>query len=181
MLLEKYKESWIEDFNQIRKVINEELQNLNVSIEHIGSTSIPGLAAKPIIDIDVVFAENINFAAIKMRLEKIGYYHNGDQGIPDRDVFKRDKKAPKHAVLDFINHHLYVCPVHSKELEKHILFRDYLVSNEETRVEYQYIKYKIAEEANQERKKYAQLKEVKAEKFIDSIIAKALIEKKTIH
>jgi GrpB-like predicted nucleotidyltransferase (UPF0157 family) len=179
MLLEEYKESWIEDFNQIREVINKELLNLKVSIEHIGSTSVPGLAAKPIIDIDVVFAEHAEFEEIKKRLEKIGYHHNGNQGITDREVFKRNIAAARHIVLDFINHHLYVCPINSKELQKHILFRDYLVSNEEARAEYQHLKYQIAEEANQERKKYAQLKEMKAEKFIDIIISKAIIRKTT--
>jgi GrpB-like predicted nucleotidyltransferase (UPF0157 family) len=177
MLIQEYKESWVEDFNEIKKVITEALVNLPVSIEHIGSTAIPQLAAKPIIDIDIVYPENAAFDELKIRLEKIGYYHAGNQGIPDREVFKRDNTAGKHKVLDFIAHHLYACPADSEELQRHILFRDYLIKIDEARVQYQNLKYEIAEEAHQDRKKYAQLKEVKAKEFVNSIIAKAKREK----
>lgn len=173
MLIHEYKISWIEDFHKIKKEINEALINIKVSVEHIGSTSIPLLAAKPIIDIDIVYDKNVAFDEIKIRLEKIGYYHNGNQGIPNREVFKRDKTTDKHKVLDFIVHHLYVCPTDSEEFKRHILFRDYLIANEKARVRYQNLKYEIAAEVNQDRKKYAQLKEVKARKFINTIIAKA--------
>ncbi len=179
MLLQEYKESWIEDFTELQKVINEALINLPVSTEHVGSTSIPLLAAKPIIDIDIVYAENAAFDEIKIRLEKIGYYLAGNQGIPGREVLKRDKTAGKHNVLDFIAHHLYACPVNSEELQRHILFRDYLIENEEARVQYQMLKYEIAAEAKHDRKKYAQLKEVKATAFVNRIIAKAKREKTT--
>ncbi|MDN5202796.1 GrpB family protein [Fulvivirgaceae bacterium BMA10] len=173
MLIHKYKESWVKDFNQIRNVLHEALLDLRVSIEHIGSTAIPKLAAKQIIDIDVIHDRNTEFGEIKRRLEKIGYYHNGNQGIADREVFKRDKMIEKHEVLDFISHHLYVCPIDSKELERHILFRDYLIANEGARVQYQHLKFEMAEEVNQDRKKYTQLKEVKAKDFINNIIEKA--------
>jgi GrpB-like predicted nucleotidyltransferase (UPF0157 family) len=177
MLIREHKESWAADFNKIKKAIDEAMVNLHVSIQHIGSTSIPQLAAKPIIDIDIVYDKNAAFDEIKIRLAKIGYYCAGNQGIADREVFKRDKTAGKYKVLDFIAHHLYACPADSEELQRHILFRDYLIENEEARVQYQNLKYEIAAEANQDRKKYAQLKEVKAKEFINSIIAKAKREK----
>jgi GrpB-like predicted nucleotidyltransferase (UPF0157 family) len=177
MLLQEYKESWIADFNEIKKVITEVLLNLPVSIEHIGSTAIPQLAAKPIIDINIVYDKNAAFDELKIRLQKIGYYHAGNQGIPDREVFKRDNTTGKHNVLDFIAHHLYACPADSEELQRHILFRDYLIENEEARVLYQNLKYEIAAEADQDRKKYTHLKEVKAKEFVNSIIAKAKREK----
>jgi GrpB-like predicted nucleotidyltransferase (UPF0157 family) len=173
MLIQKYNPSWITDFNNIKNVITEALTNLNVHIEHIGSTSIPNLAAKPIIDIDIIFDTPKDFETIKSRLEKIGYYHNGNQGIPNRDVFKRDKSDAKHEILDLITHHLYVCPSDSAELQRHLLFRDYLKSNEEARIQYQNLKYALAEEANQDRKKYAALKEEKGNAFINAIIALA--------
>ncbi len=177
MLIQEYKESWIADFNQIRQIIDEALIDLKVSIEHVGSTSIPALAAKPIIDIDIVFAKNVEFDEIRLGLERIGYIHAGNQGIAEREVFKRSKTAQTHQILDFIAHHLYVCPIESKELQRHILFRDYLMANKDARVEYQNMKYEIAADANQDRKKYAQLKEVKAANFINSIIEKAKIGK----
>ncbi len=173
MLLQKYQENWVEHFNQLKKIIHQALLPLNISIEHIGSTSVPGLAAKPIIDIDIVFDTDISFDEINIKLEKLGYYHNGNQGIADRDVFKRNNKGPKHAVLDGIVHHLYVCPTHSVELQKHLVFRNYLIANSEATMHYQQLKYAIAEAANHDRKVYAQLKEIKATAFINGILKKA--------
>lgn len=175
MLLQEYKESWAENFTKLKEVISKALINLKVSIEHVGSTSIPGLAAKPIIDIDLVYDKNTAFEDIKRRLEKIGYYHNGNQGIPGREVFKRNKNT--HEVLDIIAHHLYVCPADSEELQGHILFRDYLLVNKDARALYQKLKYEIAEEAGQDRKKYAQLKETKLSDFITGIIENAKRDK----
>jgi GrpB-like predicted nucleotidyltransferase (UPF0157 family) len=173
MLIQKYTPNWKKDFNDIKNVLTEALINLNVQIEHIGSTSIPNLPAKPIIDIDIVFDTPKDFDVIKGRLEKIGYYHNGNQGIPNRDVFKRGQSDDKHDILDSIAHHLYVCKSDSEALERHILFRDYLLVNEEARIQYQNLKYALAEEAHQDRKKYAALKEEKGNAFINAIIALA--------
>jgi GrpB-like predicted nucleotidyltransferase (UPF0157 family) len=172
MLIQTYKESWIADFNAISKILVETLVNLNVSVEHIGSTSIPNLAAKPIIDVDIVFDKDTDFTEIKALLESLDYYHNGNQGIINREVFKRTKTA-NHQILDSITHHLYVCSSDSDELRRHILFRNYLIANEDARIEYQKLKYEIAAEAEQDKKKYAELKEIKAREFIDSVIKKA--------
>jgi GrpB-like predicted nucleotidyltransferase (UPF0157 family) len=179
MLIQAYNDNWIGDFNEIKEVLIEALINLKISIEHVGSTSIPQLAAKPIIDIDIVFDASIEFEDIKKGLEKIGYYHNGNQGIPNREVFKRRKMFVIRGVLDAIAHHLYVCPIDSEECQRHILFRDYLMTHEDARIQYQNIKYELAKEANQDRKKYAELKEIKAGNFINTIIEKAKIDKIT--
>jgi GrpB-like predicted nucleotidyltransferase (UPF0157 family) len=180
MLIQAYQESWKSDFIELKSVIHEALIPLSVTIEHVGSTAIHKLAAKPIIDIDIVFDKPVIFDEIKIRFEKIGYRHNGNQGIPDREVFKRAQTDIKHDVLDFIMHHLYVCPSDSEELERHILFRDYLILNEEARIQYQKLKYDIAEKSNQDRKKYAALKEVKGRSFINMIIEKAKKDKTKI-
>lgn len=173
MLIQEYRESWIDDFNTIKNVISKSLASLKVSIEHIGSTAIPTLAAKPIIDIDVVYEDVLRFDEIKTRLGQIGYDHTGNQGIANREVFKRRDMSRRHKVLDSIPHHLYVCPADSEELRRHILFRNYLIVNEEARIQYQNLKYQLAEEVGQDRKKYAEAKEVKAKAFVDAIIAKA--------
>ncbi len=170
MLIQQYKESWPADFIAISKILKEVLLDLNITFEHIGSTSIPGLAAKPIIDIDIVYNLPDEFEKIRSELEKIGYYHNGNQGIVDREVFKRNNTANKYPILDSIAHHLYFCPANSKELQRHILFRDHLLKNETARIQYQAMKYEIAESAEQDRKKYAQLKEIKTSSFINRII-----------
>jgi GrpB-like predicted nucleotidyltransferase (UPF0157 family) len=177
MLLQNYQESWANDFKEIKKVLEEALFKRGVSIIHIGSTSIPGLAAKPVIDIDIVYGPGVDFNEVKDGLERVGYYHNGDQGIKGREVFKRGPLAIKHKLLDTIRHHLYVCPAHSVEWDRHLLFRNFLVENERERQQYQEIKRQIAEKAKQDGKKYAQLKEVEAREFIQSIIERAKRER----
>lgn len=173
MLLQHYQKRWVDDFEKIKKVTEEALVNIDVSIVHIGSTSVPNLAAKPIIDIDVVYGAGPAFEEVKFGLERKGYYHNGNQGIEEREVFKRTDSAKKHEILDFIPHHLYVCPFASEEFHRHLLFKNFLIENEEERQLYQKIKMQIAEEAKQDAKKYAHLKEVFAKDFIYSIIERA--------
>ena len=145
------------------------LTGIKYCIEHVGSTSVPHLDSKPIIDIDIIYPDPSDFQKITSGLEKLGYYHNGNQGIQDREVFKRDGKLTN-GVLDTIKHHLYVCPIDSKALERHILSRNYLRKNEWARLKYQQMKYELAEKANQDRRTYATLKEVYINDFIDSII-----------
>jgi GrpB-like predicted nucleotidyltransferase (UPF0157 family) len=173
MLLLAHQESWAEDFRKIKKVLCISLKGLDVDVEHIGSTSINQIVAKPIIDIDIVFNPNVRFGEIERRLSELNYTHNGDQGIKDREAFKRIKSEEQHGVLDSISHHLYVCPSQSLELKRHLSLRDYLNENESARKEYERIKIQIAEEANQDRKVYAKLKETRAREFIESILKKA--------
>ena len=170
MLIEKYSPDWPRFFKDIKREIENALYGIEYNIEHIGSTSVPYLDAKPIIDIDIIYSTQADFLRIKAGLEKAGYYHNGDQGIKDREVFKRDGQSVNE-ILDSVKHHLYVCPVNSQALERHLLSRDYLKKNNWARLEYQQMKYELAEKANQNRKRYAELKELKINSFIDRIIA----------
>jgi len=128
MLIQDYKESWKDHFVQIKNVLDVALIDLDVTIEHVGSTSVPGLAAKPIIDIDIACAKKVNFEAVRESLASIGYTHKGDFGIPNREVFKRDFFLEKHYLLDAITHHLYVCLYGSEELKRHLQFRDFLIN-----------------------------------------------------
>lgn len=176
MILEKYSSNWINNFTAIKREIENALDGLTCTIEHVGSTSVPNLDSKPIIDIDIIYSKQLSFEKIKSELERTGYYHNGNQGIEDRDVFKRDGKLTNE-ILDTIKHHLYVCPIDSKALERHILSRNFLRKNDWARIKYQQMKYEVAEKANQDRKIYAALKELNINDFIDSIIE----EEKRMH
>jgi GrpB-like predicted nucleotidyltransferase (UPF0157 family) len=169
MLLQKYSTSWINDFTALKSEIEIALKGIACTVEHVGSTAVPNLDSKPVIDIDIVFSKQEDFEKIKSALEIIGYYHNGNQGIEDRDVFKRNGKQ-SNEISDTIRHHLYACPVHSKALERHILFRNFLQKNEWARIQYQQLKYELAEKANQDQKVYAALKELHVNDFIDSTI-----------
>jgi len=175
MILHKYNPSWILDFNKVKEKIVGALWPIKVSILHVGSTSVPGLSAKPIIDIDLVFCSNIGFEEIKNGLEKIGYFHNGNQGIDNREVFKRKKVINLDNILDVVNHHLYACPEGSKELERHLLFKDYLITNAEACIQYERLKFELAQEARQDPKTYALLKEIKGKEFINDCISKSKI------
>jgi GrpB-like predicted nucleotidyltransferase (UPF0157 family) len=172
MLLQPYNTEWASHFEAIKIQLNNALKGVSFYIEHVGSTAVPGLAAKPIIDIDIIYPSASEFAKIKFALLEIGYYHNGNQGIEDREVFKRSGVIAN-AVLDKIMHHLYVCPIGSKALERHLLFRDCLRNNESAREQYQEIKYRLAEESGQHRKVYAELKELFVNDFIDKLIYRA--------
>ena len=170
MVIQKYTSKWPQQFENLKQLLHNALVGHYIRIEHIGSTSVPGLASKPIIDIDIVYDLPTDFNILKKQLTSIGYYHNGDQGIPKREVFKRQKPSLKHPILDNIKHHLYACPIDSEELQRHLLFRDRLRTDKSARVAYQQLKFELAEEAAQDAKTYALLKEERARAFILSCI-----------
>jgi GrpB-like predicted nucleotidyltransferase (UPF0157 family) len=153
----------------IKSLLLEKLMEIPLTIEHVGSTAVPGLRAKPIIDVDLAYKNSKDFARIKKRLEQIGYYHNGDQGIPGREAFIRPDKSSTDT-LDTIPHHLYVCREDNAEFRRHISFRNYLSKNEWARSEYQDLKMKIARKAAQNHSKYAELKEIEARTFVERVL-----------
>lgn len=173
LVITYYQPKWVEDFKAIETALRPALLGENTYPEHVGSTAIPGMMAKPIIDIDLVFQHPAKFKEIKKALLTLGYRHKGDQGIPGREVFKR-ARGEAHPVLDDIHHHLYVCQADSIELARHLLFRDYLRKNAEARHEYIQLKCRLALRAGGKRRKYAELKELKARKFVEQCLAKAV-------
>lgn len=166
MLIHPYNPNWIDQFKAIKAAIESRFHGVDCRIEHVGSTAVPGLAAKPIIDIDIAYRNMSNFKKIKIVLEQLDYRHHGDQGIKHREVFKRAGNN-RHEILDGIRHHLYVCHENSEPFKEHIRFRDLLRRNEEVRQSYQNLKYKLADEAGQDRKVYARLKE--EARFLDDL------------
>jgi GrpB-like predicted nucleotidyltransferase (UPF0157 family) len=132
-----WQKEWPGEFAKIKRELDEVLSDTVISIEHVGSTSVEGLAAKPIIDMDIVIEES-KFEAVKERLASIGYIHNGDQGIPTREAFKYIGKD------HLMKHHLYVCPRNSPELHRHLALRDCLRVNPDLRDKYSNIKFEMA-------------------------------------
>ena len=121
-----YDEHWTRDFCEIKSEIQEALDQLALVIEHVGSTSVHGLSAKPIIDIDVVIKDYSMLDAVISALERIDYHHEGNLGIAGREAFKYEGKT--------------YCPRDSEELKRHIAFREYLRSHPEAVCEYSRIK-----------------------------------------
>jgi GrpB-like predicted nucleotidyltransferase (UPF0157 family) len=173
MLLSPYQFSWPNDFLKLKEIFISNIHTQDVIIEHVGSTSIENLSAKPIIDIDIAYEHNSTFYQIKADLEKIGYYHNGNQGIEGREVFKRNIVSKLNSILDSIPHHLYLCHFKNDEYIRHIVFRDYLRANTDARIEYERLKTSIAANSNHDKKQYALLKEDLAKPFVEKIISKA--------
>jgi GrpB-like predicted nucleotidyltransferase (UPF0157 family) len=169
VLIQKYNPNWIVDYHKLKDEIGNALIGIPFSMEHVGSTAVPNLDSKPIIDMDIIYNDQSQFEKIKQGLEKIGYAHFGNQEIEGREVFKRNAICTNE-ILDSIKHHLYVCPHTSKALERHILSRNFLRKNDWAKLEYQKMKYHLAEKANQDRKIYAALKEIHLNNFIDSIV-----------
>lgn len=170
MLLQPYNPTWPDHFKQISAILHKAAGEHLSAIHHIGSTAVPGLAAKPIIDIDMEYPLEGAFEPIVSALENIGYYHNGDQDIPGREVFKRQLSAWPHPVLDAIPHHLYVCRSDSRELHRHLRFRDRLRSDEAVRTAYENIKHEVAILSGQERKAYAEIKQIRSQELVDSVV-----------
>ena len=133
-----YDRAWKSDFEAIKREIEGAVGDLIIGIEHVGSTSVEGMSAKPCIDIDVIINDYSSFAAVVGGLKSIGYIHEGDLGIKDREAFKYTEKT------HLMTHHLYVCPKSSEELRRHIGFRDFLRSNPEAVKKYSLIKEKAA-------------------------------------
>lgn len=133
-----YDVAWQSAFEKIKVEIEEAIGNLVIGIEHVGSTSVAGMSAKPYIDIDVIIKDYSVFAAVVDGFKAIGYIHEADLGIKDREAFKYTDKPY------LMTHHLYVCPQYSEELHRHITFRDFLRSNPEAVKKYSLIKEKAA-------------------------------------
>ena len=134
-----YDATWKSDFETIRRELEAAIGDLILGIEHVGSTSVEGMSAKPCIDIDVVIRDYTVFDVVVEKLAAIGYIHEGDLGIRDREAFKYDSKP------HLQKHHLYVCPQASEELHRHLTFRDYLRSHPEAIRQYSAIKEQAAQ------------------------------------
>jgi len=134
-----YDKAWKSAFEAIKSEIEKAVGHLIIGIEHVGSTSVEGMSAKPCIDIDVIIRDYSLFGAVVQGLHAIGYIHEGNLGIEDREAFRYSDKP------HLMNHHLYVCPQHSRELRRHITFRNFLRSNPEAARRYSLTKETAAQ------------------------------------
>ena len=137
VVVEKWNPKWKDEFERIVDSLGKDVIYNSIKIEHVGSTSVEGLSAKPIIDLDIVI-ENNKFEIIKRLLNDKGYKHEGDLGIEGREAFSYSGKE------ELMTHHLYVCTKDSEELFKHITFRDFLKNNSALASEYSKVKEQAA-------------------------------------
>ncbi len=151
---------WKNEFLKIKAMIVDCAGDLIIGVEHVGSTAVEGLASKPIIDIDVVIDSYNVFPAVKDRLSKIGFEHEGNLGIEGREAFKRT------FMDDFMPYHMYVCPKDGKGHLEHIAFRDYLRDHPEAVKAYGELKVRLAEQFRTDITSYVNAKH----EFVQSIL-----------
>ncbi len=163
VVVQPYNEAWLQNFTDIKAEIQGALGELALEIEHVGSTSVQGLSAKPIIDIDVVIKDESVLGDVILALQQIGYRHEGNLGIVGREAFKYDGKE------HLQKHHLYVCPQDSEELKRHKAFRDYLRSHPEAVREYGHIKEEGAKLYPYDMEKYIEHKSPFIERVYNTI------------
>jgi GrpB-like predicted nucleotidyltransferase (UPF0157 family) len=131
-----YDEEWPRRFNMLRERIWPVVADIALRIEHVGSTSVPGLAAKPIIDMTVVVARRADVGPAIARLAALGYVHRGNLGIEDRDAFDHPS--------DLARHNLYLCPEGTIGVVNQVTVRDYLRAHPGVAREYGELKKQLA-------------------------------------
>lgn len=171
MLPRDYDAQWATEFAEIRDVLWPRLEPNLVEIHHVGSTAIPGMFAKPILDIDIEISDCSIFEKITEALKSLGYQYEGDLGIPDRHAFRKISPLVPYTgpARIWMEQHVYVCPATSTELRRHLHFRDRLRSDEELRVRYRKLKEDCLEHCDGSRKVYQSLREANGAAFFAEV------------
>lgn len=156
---------WEEVFIEEKRRIKEKIGDIVLDIEHVGSTSIKTICAKPIIDIGISIRKyEDGFECVKP-LENLGYLYKGECGVPGRHYFRTNN--------DIVKFHISMFPVTSEEWKDHILFRDYLNQNPDVARKYEELKFKLMNEFAGDRVRYTESKDP----FIKKVLEKARKEK----
>lgn len=161
-----YDPTWPQQFAIESAKIQEVLGENCITMHHIGSTSVPSLSAKPIIDI-IPVVKNLTDLNV-LGLESIGYVNRGELGMPFRVYMY--KGAPQHT------HHLHIWEQGNPEIEKHLLFRDYLINDNLAKQQYAELKSKLADQYRNEHRAYTTAKD----QFIKDLIYKTGFDGLTI-
>jgi GrpB-like predicted nucleotidyltransferase (UPF0157 family) len=135
VVVEDYDPRWVEQFATAGSQIHEALGRLIVSIEHVGSTAVPGLPAKPVIDIDALLQDTAEEAGYVPALEKLGYR------LVLREPWWYGHRMLVSSTEDV---HLHLWPEGAPEPLRHRLFRDWLRSHPEDRELYASTKRRLA-------------------------------------
>ncbi|MBD3208477.1 MAG: GrpB family protein [Candidatus Nealsonbacteria bacterium] len=160
--LSPYNPRWKKLYEQERKRIVSVIGGHILDIQHVGSTSIPGVKAKPIIDIAIGVRDLKTGRNCIKPLEELGYEYKHDAGIKGRHFFAKGSEKNR-------TYYVHVEKLNGQLWKNHILFRDYLRAHKQAVREYNKIKEGLAEKYKDDRDSYS------AEKnsFIEEIIRKA--------
>lgn len=155
-----YDTRWPLWFEEIRARLTPYVAGF--AVEHVGSTAVPGLAAKPIIDVDIVVPSPDLVPVAIGRLAEAGYRHEGDQGIAGREAFALPPDAVHY-------HHLYVVVEGNKAHRDHVLLRDHLRADAGDRGRYAARKRELAHLLTTDRAAYVDGKGA----LVEELVAKA--------
>ncbi|KIY03458.1 uncharacterized protein Z520_00149 [Fonsecaea multimorphosa CBS 102226] len=129
VVVEEYNPEWALQFQQIKRELQDVLREVKyIGIEHVGSTSVPGLAAKPVIDVSIISSGADVNAAIHALTSKGGYVYRGEMGIPDRHAFEKPGASPAR--------HLYVSVEGCQSIRNQLGVRDICRKNPAVRDAY---------------------------------------------
>ena len=131
-----YSVDWVSMFIEESKKLNHIFGNEIIEMHHIGSTSVQGLKAKPIIDIMPVVKDINVVDKFNDEMKSIGYEPKGENGLPGRRYFQKGG--------DNRTHHVHIYEVGSYRIERHLAFRDYLRSHPVVKKSYGDLKEKLA-------------------------------------
>ncbi len=159
-----YNPKWADQFALLKKELSEKLNELNPLIEHIGSTSVVGLGAKPVIDISLGIKDESSFDRVVelMKGYPYIYYEVYNSAMPNRRLFLRLKNEtdknlfpelftadciiPHDKINEYRLAHVHVWQYGSPDWDRHIAFREYLKSHPTIRKEYEDIKRKLSKQ-----------------------------------
>ncbi|MBV8251291.1 MAG: GrpB family protein [Chitinophaga sp.] len=141
-----YDPQWPEQFQALKEIYLQRLQALYPRIEHVGSTSVPGLPAKPILDIDIIISSAAQLPIVTSALESLGYTFRGDLGIKDRYAYGITSAYTPDTGDQTLRpkHNLYCCVDGSVSLRNHLLVRDTLRADAQLRNAYGQLKETLA-------------------------------------
>ncbi|MEH2059115.1 MAG: GrpB family protein [Nostoc sp.] len=131
---------WRGKFDDESKRVALTLGENVVAIHHIGSTAIPHIYAKPIIDLLVEVKNIAKVDDCSLGMEALGYEVMGEFGIPGRRFFRKDNE------IGTRTHHIHTFTARSSEVERHLAFRDYMIANPEDAHKYSELKRKLAKQ-----------------------------------
>ncbi|WP_052274382.1 GrpB family protein [Arthrobacter sp. L77] len=146
IIIEPYTPDWARQYRGVADALGTVLAGLPIiSIEHVGSTAVPGLPAKPILDIDIIVLRHVVPAAIEA-LERAGYVHRGDLGVADRETFRAPDETPARNV--------YLCVAGTLHLRNHLAVRAALLADPALRDRYGAVKRQLAGEPDMDIHRY---------------------------
>ncbi|MEM8490296.1 MAG: GrpB family protein [Pseudomonadota bacterium] len=154
---------WKRNFEDEKKLLTGRLGTLVARVHHIGSTSVPGLAAKPIIDMILEVPDLADLDSARRTFLDLGYEVMGEYGIPGRRYFRKGG--------DRRTHHIHAFEVGDANVDRHVAFRDYLMAHPAERLAYENLKIQLAREADNDIDRYCDGKE----DFVKFHEAKALL------